>query len=471
MDPRIEPYETRGKGIAELISNLEHKSIILSVLRFFSFILFIVACVFCFIRNGLVFYIAAGFFLVAFVAFCIVHSKVSYNLKFASALYAVNTQYIYRMTGDFKGLYEMAIAGVNKADDKAYYSSVFTGEEFYDINHDYCPDLGLFGKRSLFSLLSVCETVMGRRRLAHKLLYDSTEDNPGASIPATQEACKELISDIDSVQEFQALAKLGYLKFSDEDIRTLFDNYKDRKKSFKPVYIILPILWLIPLVMIFVNAKLINVAVMGVLIVHLIFWGVGLFRNKDLIPSGTSIRKCKTLRELYLNLEAREFNADYLKRLVSCGLNGGGKVSDILGDLSTILNVSDLRSQPLFALVINLIFPLDYLVMDLMASWNKKHGSSINQILDNIGEIEALASISQITVTADEFVYPTFTSSLNPADNAFFEGESICHPLLDPETRVSNSVTLNSKIALIESQDSLVIFLLCPRSDPSAFNS
>ncbi|MBP5261969.1 MAG: hypothetical protein J6Z43_07580 [Clostridiales bacterium] len=448
MDPRTEPFETRGKGIAAQIGNLEHKSMVLSVLRFISFVLSVVLFVIGIFRSGMLFYAAAGLFLLVFAVLCIIHSKVTDELRYKRALNSVNTQYIFRIKGDFEALYKAALEEARKADDKAHYASVFTGEEFNEDGHDYCQDLDIFGKRSIYSLINVCETVMGRRRLAHKLLYDHVEDGPEGGVKVIQEACRELSSDSSQMQEFQALARLGSLKFSDGDIRSLFKSYGNSKKRYRSVYIFLPMMWLIPVILMFVNASFVRTAVMGIMVIDLIFWGIGLARNKELLPSENSIRKCKTLKDLYETLEERKFKSEYLTGLVSCGLKST-KVSDALKELSLILNISDLRSQPLFALILNVIFPLDYLIIDMMSDWNGRNGPLIAPVLDNIGEVEALMSISQIVFTADEYVYPVFVEGNDPEENALFEGENICHPLLNPETRVANSVVLNSNIALI----------------------
>ncbi len=448
MSSKIDSYEARGNGIAELINTLERKSITLSILRLVLFLIAGAACVFAFVNDLPVLYIIAGIIIAAFAVLCVIHSKVNYNLKYSSELYTVNSQYILRITGDFDGLYQIALNNARKTEDKTFYSSVFCGDEFNLSDHDYCQDFSLFGKKSIYSLISVCETVMGRKRLAHKLLYAPVEDNLSAGIKTIQDSCRELASDTDSLQELQALARLGALKFSDDDVRNLFKDYNGKKISYRSLYIVLPLLWLIPIVLIFINAALVKTAVLGILIINFIVWGIGFFRNRDLLPSGTAVRKCSTLRELYLNLEMREFKSEYLSDLVSCGFSDR-RISDVIDDLCSILKLSGVRSQPLFALLINLIFPLDYYIVDRLSKWNDRYGSLVEPVLDNIGEIETLASVSQIAFISNQFTYPSFVSSNNPDDNAYFDGENICHPLINTDSCVPNSVKLNSNTVLI----------------------
>ena len=447
-EPKIERFENRSKELTAKISDLEHKSIVLSCLRFFTFVAAVACGVFGFVYNLPQLLIGAACMLIAFVVLCIVHGKVLSDLKFNTALYSVNAKYIYRITGDFEGLYETSMAGYSKSDEKALNAKINTGEEFYKLDHDYCQDFSLFGKKSIFTLLNTSETVMGRNKFAHGLLYASVEENKDASIPTIQEAVKEISSDMEFLQQFQATAMQGALRYTTEDMDTLFETLTPMSKAKKIIYKIIPLLWLIPLAFIFIDVTLVRPILFGVIIVNLIFWGVGLVKNKEIIPSSLTIRKFCSLRDLYSILEQKEFNSEYLRKLVSCG-NTSAKTSEILGKLCSILNLANLRSQPLFALILNAVFPLDHLVYELLTGWNEKYGKKLGSVIDNIGDIEYLSSLSQMTLTADEYVYPSFIDSISANDNAYFEGTDICHPLLYPDTRVSNSVTLNSNIALI----------------------
>ena len=449
MNPRVEKFEERGRVLAAQISDLEHKSIVYSILRFVTFVLFILCIVLGYVNSLVPLYIASAFFLCVFAVLCSCHGRVTDKLKFVSSLYSVNADYIYRITGDFDGLMQNALNGITKADEKSLNTEIFTGEEYYKNDHDYCQDFGLFGKRSVFTLLNTAETVMGRKAFAHKLMNASVEESNNAGLKLVQEACAEIAADTDKLQDFQATAGLGYLRYSDDDLRHLFEGRTPMSRAGRVLYKFIPLLWLIPVIMIFVELSYVRAAFLGVMIINLIIWGIGLFRNRDLLPSSLTIRKCKTVRDLYKVLQEADYKAPYLKDLTSGGLREQGRVSDIMTSLCRILTIADMRSQPLFALLLNLVFPVDYLVSDLMSGWNAQYGGSLGKVLDNIGEFECIASQSQIIFTSDKYVFPSFIDSISPEDNAYFDGKDICHPLLYPETRVANSVTLNSDIALI----------------------
>ena len=84
-----------------------------------------------------------------------------------------------------------------------------------------------------------------------------------------------------------------------------------------------------------------------------------------------------------------------------------------------------------------------------MGKWADSYGDSLYNSISNLAEIESLMCASQISFISGVSSFPKVEESSSPDDNAYFEGTDITHPLLDPETAVSNSVTIKSDIALI----------------------
>ena len=84
-----------------------------------------------------------------------------------------------------------------------------------------------------------------------------------------------------------------------------------------------------------------------------------------------------------------------------------------------------------------------------MGNWAVKYGKELPVYVDRLAELEALMCVSQTGLVFPESSFPDFVDSDDPADNAFFEGENITHPLLEHDTAVSNSVTIDKDIAII----------------------
>ncbi|SCW39940.1 MutS domain V [Ruminococcaceae bacterium YRB3002] len=449
MDPKTDEYLKKAEGIAEAISSLEHISSMISIGRIITFALSAFCLIFGYIKGFVWLGIIGVVVLAGFILLCRIHNRINNDRDYLKAYRKVCLCYSYRVAGDYDSLLESRIDELDKQKDKTYRTSLFTGEIFTVNDHDYCVDLGLFGKKSIFSLYNVCETVMGRRRFADRLLHASADQISRADLKLVQEACEELISHVESMQEFQAFGRMGFLSESDADIRGFLKYDYGLKPVTKAVYKFMPLLWLVPVIFLFVLPDFVRTAVLGVIVVNILFWVFGGIRGGKIIPGGVTIRKINNLKALYDHAESQEYKSGYLNELIRCGRDGDRKVSDSLGELSGILGAAELRVQPLFAVLLNMIFPLDYLLLDLIDKWKAKNSDITESVLDNIGEIETLMSMAQAAFTSERYVFPEFVESDDPADNAYFDGINICHPLLRPATRVSNSVKLDSDIAMI----------------------
>ena len=155
-----------------------------------------------------------------------------------------------------------------------------------------------------------------------------------------------------------------------------------------------------------------------------------------------------TIRKLYEILENTGFEDAYIKSLVS-GKGDTKCASESLKDLTAVLRLAALRSQPLFALLLNVILPLDYLIAFLLGNWAVKYGKNLPSQIDDLAELESLMCAAQTGIVFKESAVPVFVESDKPEDNAYFEGVNVVHPLIDQETCVSNSITVKSDIAII----------------------
>ena len=159
-------------------------------------------------------------------------------------------------------------------------------------------------------------------------------------------------------------------------------------------------------------------------------------------------KQVKTIWKLFVELEKAGFKSPLLVSYVKGNVRRY-TASESLNNLSIALFFAQLRSQPIFALLLNLICPLDYLVAYLMGRWADIYGPSLSVQIDGIANIEALMCAAQVGIASDQSEFPTFVEAEKPSDEAYFKGENIVHPLLSHETAVANSVEINSDIAII----------------------
>ena len=156
----------------------------------------------------------------------------------------------------------------------------------------------------------------------------------------------------------------------------------------------------------------------------------------------------KTILKLYKILEEAGFEDGKLKSLIK-GTDRSGGAYESLKKLKDILGIAALRSQPLFALLLNLIVPLDYLISFLLGNWAVSYGKELPSYISGLSEIESLMCAAQTGLVFEESVFPEFIESEKPEDNAYFEGFDLAHPLLDHAGVVRNSVKISNDIAII----------------------
>ena len=107
-----------------------------------------------------------------------------------------------------KRFYDRAIQRVNGN----WARSGFTGEEFSDPDHVYASDLNVVGEGSLFELLCIARTSLGRRGLANYLLQTPALDE---SI-LRQDAVRELRARTDLREKVATLGEFEFLETHDD---------------------------------------------------------------------------------------------------------------------------------------------------------------------------------------------------------------------------------------------------------------
>ena len=441
-------FEDKNKEIEQSMMLHGRRSVTFSILRFAMFIAAVVFLALAISGKNAVFYLVFAAAVIVFTVLCVIHGKITTELKYYEALSNVNSRYIARIKGDFDLLFDLVCKDLKRRDEKEDARRAASGNEFYKGDHDYCMDLDLFGKKSLFSLLNVSETSFGRRAFAGELMGHGNQIRSASDIVVRQGAVKELSDDPEFLLKYQATALLGNMK---KDPKALIDFASDKKpvkKNYLTIAVLLICLWLIPVASLIFFKDFARASVLGVLLINLLAWSFSFKENTyyfaaaDGMPSQVS-----TIYKLYSLLESSGLKDEYLRTLISG--KDGKTVTSSLSSLSFILFFSGLRSQPLFAFLFNSALPLDYLICYHMGKWADRYGDSLYHSVSNLAEFESLMCASQISFISDVSSFPEIEKSDDPNDNAYFEGEEIKHPLLAPDSAVSNSVTIKSDIALI----------------------
>jgi MutS domain V/MutS domain III len=304
------------------------------------------------------------------------------------------------------------------------------GERFDTGESLYATDLDLFGRGSLFELLSQARTRMGEKMLAAWLLAPASI----ATIRERHAAVGELRGRLDLRED---VAVLG------EDVKAAV--HAEALVAWAESPNLLGRGWMRWLAVLLAVVAVGMAVVWGMTGEKVPFFAVVLVegivvlrlrRRVQAVLHGTerALEDLQLLSSLLGRLEREEFETALLRevrgRMSSHRMEG----SKAIARLGTIVQYIYSLDNPV---VKALDIPLMYSVQCAYAAeaWRKDHGGVVRLWLDGVGEMEALMSLAAYSYERPEDVFPELVEG-----TPCFEAEEIGHPLIPAETCVRNDV-------------------------------
>jgi hypothetical protein len=357
---------------------------------------------------------------VAFVLVASNHTKILQQLNYAERAVTFYRNAIARVEDRWAGIGE-------------------TGERFNDQHHVYASDLDLFGKGSLFELLSTARTRIGEEMLAQWLLAPSDLD----VIKNRHEAVAELRELLDFREEISVTSE-------DTCVGTHPGNLIQWAES-PPQF---PFTWLRA-----VAYLLAAFAIAGafywmlkanpvpflivVVIEAVIFYFLRTKIDEVLHKTEHAFADLGLLSSLLQRIELQIFNAALLKSLRQ---KFASDASSAFRAVEKLRKISDriYSRHNLFLRIIDI--PLMYSIQLAFAAdgWRSKHGGNIRQWLSAVGEMEALASLATYSYEHPDDPFPVFVSG-----SPCFAAENLGHPLLPDAKCVRNNVGTGESAAVL----------------------
>ncbi len=319
-----------------------------------------------------------------------------------------------------------------------------TGIEFQQEQDFVSADLDVFGAASLYQMLCVAHTPAGRRRLAEVLQQQEVSLEV---LEQRQLAVAELAEKSQFSLCFESMA-LGCEGKNREENRIGESN----RAGFPGMLRVLA--WIYPLCFLLcVAGAVLQWWSWGV--VPVLFLAALLF---SWIMSGYCQRKVgellahsETLQNYLYMLDAlasEAFDTEYLKQLQKV-IRGEGddRKSLIMGlkKLERLLGLYNIRFNPIAHWLLSGICLYDFHLAAYAVSWQQQYGSHLKEGITALGEVEMLSSLA-VLERIRPVSYPTFyKEDMPPA----FHMEQVCHPLLKPETAVSNSISMKQESVVI----------------------
>jgi hypothetical protein len=318
-----------------------------------------------------------------------------------------------------------------------------SGERFSDPQHPYAADLDLFGRGSIFELLSTARTRGGESRLADWLKSAA----PIAELCARHEAVEELKP---LLELRERLAVLG------DDFRTGVNPENLASWASTPARpfpawrrLVAPLLAAIALAVLawWFGTSFIGINATRALVATVLVEGTFIYTVRSRIRViagriGEPAHDLDLLSQILATLETRQFHSSRLAALRAAIDVSGRSASRRIARLRRLMELFDSRDN---FIVRALDGPLLWTVQICMAieAWRAENGSLIPGWLDAVSEIEALSSLANYAWEHPRDAVPEF------AEGAVFEAEDLGHPLLAEERCVRNNVALAEPLQLL----------------------
>jgi hypothetical protein len=330
--------------------------------------------------------------------------------------------------------------GLARLEDR-WMGSGETGERYRKPEHVYAEDLDLFGKGSLFELLSTARTRAGEDALAGWLLAPATAEE----VAERQQAIEELSPLLDLRED---LAVIGSAVRSGLDPDQVAAWGEAPEVMFPPgSRTIAPVLAAGVLITfaLYMARMLTRTPFIAALLIALAF-GFALGTKTLQVASAVNSpsRDLALLATLLGRLEREPFRAALLRKLQSRLTAGRTRpASAEIAHLGRLVARLDWQRNIVFAPIAMALLWSAQVVMAI-ERWRKVSGRHIREWIATAGEFEAVCSLAGYRYEHPADVLPILASD----PGGCFEAEAIAHPLMPEAHAIRNDVRLGGETRL-----------------------
>jgi len=390
----------------------------------------------------------------AFVALMVAHERLLRQLERQRRAQRFFDRGLARLSGDWPGHGE-------------------TGERYLNPAHPYAPDLDIFGKASLFEMLSTARTHVGEDTLAGWLQKPA----PPETVLARQAAVEELRPRLDLRERLAVVA---------EEARTGVDPVALAHWGEAPAQLsgagLHAAVWAFRIFGVaslafgcvavagefgaFALPENVAVAARDFFLLALLVNGIFFYRIRPRMEAvvaavDEAAHELRLVSEVLLLLEGEAFHAPLLAELRSSlgaeGPSGAGLAlphgadprpanappSARLARLRRIVDCLDSRENIFVRLTEPFLLWTPYWAIEA-EKWRRESGPTVRRWLTALGAIEALSSLASHAYEHPDDSFPEFA-----AEGPWLEAEGIAHPLIAEARAVRNNVRLGGELRVL----------------------
>lgn len=307
------------------------------------------------------------------------------------------------------------------------------GTTYKPASHEYANDLDIFGRASLYQYTNRTNSEQGNKLLAGWMLNPA----PATIIQQRQEAIKELAQEVKWRQQLQSSGK--------ETAITILMQQKVehwlqepvqfmKKRSWQLLRYVLPAISFAFLILHIVS--IIPAAIFyGLIFLQLI---ISLAISKKVMPAYFQLNKVAPELESLSGsigwIEKKEFNSKLLKELKSRYDSGAISSSQKITTLRKILDMLDIRLNPVAFLPLNTFLFWDLQQVFALEKWKTANIQNTSDWFTALAETESLSSLANLSFNHPDWAFPVISTG-----EGVFISEDLGHPLIPKEKLVSSS--------------------------------
>ena len=317
-----------------------------------------------------------------------------------------------------------------------------TGDRYRNGKHNYSDDLDLFGRGSLFELLSTARLPMGENLLARWLLSPS----PAGAVIERQSVIAELRDNLDLRENLSVIGAELRTRLNPESLR----HWAEEKPALgdgalRGMAVALAIAatgGLVYFLATFVYWPLAAILILETLAYR---W---LHQRAEAVVAGVSCNAEGLIlfSQILELLQKETFTSRRMRELVASLHGGSQSASTAIRHLARTVYWIDARDS-LIAKLLDL--PALYTVQTAFAAetWRRNWGHRLGAWLDTTGEVEALLSLASYSFEHPQDVFPEFAGERD--SQVLLDGAELGHPLIPAVQCVRNSVRLDGQTRVL----------------------
>ena len=317
-----------------------------------------------------------------------------------------------------------------------------TGERFADPHHPYAIDLDLFGRASIFELLSTARTRGGESRLAGWLKGAS----PIAELRARHEAIDGLRPRLDMRERLSVLGDDFRVGVHPDQLAQWAGEAAQPFPLWKRVsaFILSAIAFVILLW--WVGTDLVDpTARLSLIAIGLIEGAFGYHLRGRILKIIAEVEEpahdLGLLSGVLAVIEKEPFESARLRELREAVQGAAACIAR----LHRLMELLESRENPVIRAVGPLVLWTTQVAMAL-EEWRAEHGPKVAKWLHAVAEIEALSSFANYAYEHPEDPFSELVENNCPG---LFEGDDMGHPLLPPDRCITNSISLRDPLRLL----------------------